>query len=216
MTQPEVDTYATYLKDIGATPLLTPEKEILIAHRIGRHLKRYRRSLFSAACVLQAAVDLLRAVRDGKAAAYNVVELPPAGAVGQQNVRWLLAEVAPHPSVVAEEPRGVYRGLRPAAAGHRETPSLAANRAAPSEGGAVARTTASEDAGTATGDSRAARDGQANANASSSARASGEGRQGCRRQEPAPELAAIMLRLEEDDVSLSAPVGLHQQTTPHS
>jgi RNA polymerase primary sigma factor len=92
MKERELDTFGTYLGEISATPLLTQKNEILIAQRIGRHLKRYRGSVLSAPYVLRAAVDLLEKVRAGETGAYNVIELSPAGAAGQENVRLLLGQ----------------------------------------------------------------------------------------------------------------------------
>jgi RNA polymerase primary sigma factor len=83
MRERQADSFQTYLREISTTELLTRDNEILIAQRIGRHLKRYRGGIFSAAYVLQAAVGLLEDVRGGKTAAYNVMELPPGGAAQQ-------------------------------------------------------------------------------------------------------------------------------------
>jgi RNA polymerase primary sigma factor len=94
MKERELDTFGTYLKQIGTTPLLTPENEILIARRVGRHLKRYHGSLLSAAYVLRSAVDLLEKVRGGMTAASNVIAMPPAGA-GREDVRRLLERRLP-------------------------------------------------------------------------------------------------------------------------
>ncbi len=95
MNEPELNTFGTYLKQISTTPLLTRESEILIAQRIGRHLKRYRGSMLSAAYVLQADVDLLEDVHGGKTAAYNVIEAPPTDAAGRQDLQRLLGRRLP-------------------------------------------------------------------------------------------------------------------------
>ena len=94
MKERQLDTFGLYLKEISTTPLLTRENEILIAQRIGRHLQRYRGGILSAAYVLQCGRRLVGEVRGGKAAAYNVIERPPAAA-GQRNVRRLLGRKLP-------------------------------------------------------------------------------------------------------------------------
>ena len=94
MKERNLDTFGLYLKEISTTRLLSRENEIILAQRIGRHLRRYRGGILSAAYVLRAVVELLEKVHGGEAAAYNVIERLPAAA-GQRNMRRLLGQKLP-------------------------------------------------------------------------------------------------------------------------
>ena len=87
MVEHELDTFETYLKEIGATPLLTREEEILFAQRIEQNLKQYHHSILSSAYLLQAAVDLLESVRSGKALPHKIIEMSPVGVAEKQRLR---------------------------------------------------------------------------------------------------------------------------------
>jgi RNA polymerase primary sigma factor len=91
----ESDALGIYLREIGATPLLKHDEEVLLAERIGRTLNEYRRSLMSSVYVLQAAVDLLQNVRNGKLLPNSVIEMRPADMAEKQRVQRLLQRRLP-------------------------------------------------------------------------------------------------------------------------
>lgn len=94
-TEHSPDAFDTYLKQIGATPLLTKEEEILFARRLAHALKEYRFSMLSNAYVLQAAVGLLSDVRTGRILPQHVIDMPPANSAEKQRVRRLLGRRLP-------------------------------------------------------------------------------------------------------------------------
>jgi RNA polymerase primary sigma factor len=108
MKERDPDTFATYLREIGVTPLLTREEEILIAQRIEQNLQQYRHSILSTAYLLQTAVELLEHVRSGKALPHCIIEMSPADASEKQRVRRSLGRRLPRIASLLRQDRQAF------------------------------------------------------------------------------------------------------------
>lgn len=81
------DAVQTYLEQINAIPLLSRDAEIRVARQIERSRKHYRRGVLATDYILQAAVDLLIDLRDGKARLHDVVDVSMGDMDEKQRVR---------------------------------------------------------------------------------------------------------------------------------
>ena len=105
MSEHEPDEVQTYLEEISEIPLLSRQDEIALAQRIQESLRRYRRSLLSTAYLLEAAVDLLEDVRNGKARLHDVLEIPLGDMAQKQRIRQALEQELPQIKELLRENR---------------------------------------------------------------------------------------------------------------
>lgn len=89
------DAVQTYLEQINAIPLLGREAEIRVARQIERSRKLYRRSALATDHVLQATVNLLADLRDGKARLHDVVDVSMGDMDEKQRVRQFAVDELP-------------------------------------------------------------------------------------------------------------------------
>jgi RNA polymerase primary sigma factor len=116
MPKAERDIYAAYLSDISKIPRLSQPEEILLAQRIEHGLKEYRDAMLSTAYVLEAALDLLAAVRSGTTPSYDIIDRPPADATGSERLRRLLGRRLPRIEALLRQNRLEFvRALDPVA-----------------------------------------------------------------------------------------------------
>lgn len=118
------DAVQTYLEQINAIPLLTRDAEIRVARQIERSRKHYRRGVLATDYILQAAVDLLIDLRDGKARLHDVVDVSMGDMDEKQRVRdFAENELAAVEELLAENQREFPRvfSSRCSAAERRQT-----------------------------------------------------------------------------------------------
>jgi RNA polymerase primary sigma factor len=90
MNPASLDSVQTYLAQIHAIPLLTRAAEIEVAQRIEASRTLYRKRLLTSDFVLQAAVDLLEDLREGRARLYDALDVSMSDAREKQRVRRLI------------------------------------------------------------------------------------------------------------------------------
>jgi RNA polymerase primary sigma factor len=89
------DAIETYLAEINEIPLLSREAEITVARQIEQSRKRYRRDVLSTVNVLEAAVQRLEELREGKARLHDVVDVSMDDMEEKRRVRQFLAQKLP-------------------------------------------------------------------------------------------------------------------------
>jgi RNA polymerase primary sigma factor len=90
MNPATLDSVQTYLAQIHAIPLLSRTAEIEVAQRIEASRTQYRKRLLTSDFVLQAAVDLLEDLREGRARLYDALDVSMSDAKEKQRVRRLI------------------------------------------------------------------------------------------------------------------------------
>ncbi len=75
MNEQRSDAVETYLAQINAIPLLSRDAEIALARRIERSRARYRRTVLTTDYLLEATVQLLDDLREGKIRLHDAVEV---------------------------------------------------------------------------------------------------------------------------------------------
>jgi len=90
MNQAALDSVQTYLAQIHSIPLLSRTAEIEVAQRIEGSRMHYRKRLLTSDYVLQAAVDLLDDLCEGRARLYDALDVSMSDAKEKQRVRRLI------------------------------------------------------------------------------------------------------------------------------